>query len=440
MFSWAPKMILRPDLPDRLKTWIGRHELWNIDVNFRLWPLLAPLAKAYRKTLAQQVRLVTVVGSLGKTTTARAVAAGLGLPENPRIGLNASSFLARALLRIPPWSRRAVIEVGIARKGEMRRYTDLLLPDIAVVTSIASDHNRSLENLQVTRREKCEMVRALPPSGWAVLNGDDPNVLWMRGVTPAHVTTFGLGEANDVRASRVALDWPHGTKFRLHAAGTTRELRVRLVGQHMVYSILAAVTVGLLEGLNLDQLIPPLEALSPTVGRLQPVQLDNGAIVLRDELKSSLETVERALDLLQEIPARRRIVVLGDLMEPTGGVGEVYRAVGARVARAATQAIFFGRNTKQPYKTGALRGGMPREAVVNAGKSLRKALDAIPTDLGPGDVVLVKGRSSQHLARVSLALMGRDVRCEISDCFARTIRCDDCKMLERGWGNHREDR
>jgi hypothetical protein len=95
-------MIFRRDRRDRLRTWIGRHELWNIDVNFGLWPLFSPLAAIYRKTLARNMRIVTVVGPLGKTTTARAVAAGLDLPENPRGGLNASSFVARALLRIPP--------------------------------------------------------------------------------------------------------------------------------------------------------------------------------------------------------------------------------------------------------------------------------------------------------------------------------------------------
>jgi UDP-N-acetylmuramoyl-tripeptide--D-alanyl-D-alanine ligase len=276
------------------------------------------------------------------------------------------------------------------------------------------------------------MVRALPPHGLAVLNGDDPNVRWMAGRTQAAVRTFGFGAPNDVRATHVSLDWPHGTRFTLHA-GDCRDVCTRLLGRPGVYAILAAVTVALAEGFPLDKVLPPLEAVAPSSGRLEVVQLPNDVFLLRDDYKGPLETIDAALDVLAEIPAVRRIVVLGEVDEPFGSEGPIYRRLGERVAQVASRAILVGGSKSfQRYAAGATRAGLPREALVHAGRNVLGAVQALREDLRPGDVVLIKGRDSQRLARVALALLGATVRCELTACHANAI-CDRCPMLKRGW-------
>jgi len=422
------------DIPDVLRTPPGREHFRN-GFYYRAWPLLRSLATMHRATFARRTKVVAVVGSLGKTTTTRTVRAVLEGDFSFLTPKNAYNFLAISLLKTRPRDPYAVLEVGIARQGEMAGYARMIRPDIAVVTSIASEHNRSLGTLETTREEKAEMVRVLPPSGVAVLNGDDPRVLWMAGQTKARVLTFGLGADNDVRAEGVELDWPHGTRFTLHAAGRTRPIRIRLIGQHMVYPALAAVAVALVEGRELDSAISALEQVPPTPMRLQPVLLTSRAYLLRDEFKSPLETVHAALDVLAQIPARRRFVVLGEISEAQGDRGSLYRDIGARVAASATKAYFFSTQF-QRLSSGAHRAGMPRDALVNTHFDLRVAIDALLGDLGQGDVVLVKGRKSQRLERISLALSGRQVRCRVKQCDALT-QCDDCAMLERGWEGRR---
>jgi UDP-N-acetylmuramoyl-tripeptide--D-alanyl-D-alanine ligase len=415
-----------------LKTPLGRRRLL-VAVSDRSWPTLLRLATLYRRTLVRNTRVVAVVGSFGKSTTMRAVTVALARKLHPRADLNAKSELAQAVLRIRPADRHAVIEVGICKPGQMATYARLVQPNITVVTSIGSEHNRSLKTLEATRSEKAEMVRVLPRSGLAVLNGDDPNVLWMQSQTSAAVITFGFGISNDVRASDVTVDWPAGSRFTLHAAGKTRTLRTRLIGRHMVYPILAAVAVTLAEGFTLDQVITRLESLSPTPGRMELMRLKNGAILFRDDLKSGLETIDVALDTLAEIPARRRIVVLGEVSEPPGSQGPIYRRLGERVAQIASRVIFVGeKGTWRPFASGAKGTGLPPERLIKAGNNVRKAIEAVDANLGPEDVVLVKGRDTQRLERVSLALTGRTVRCDISFCNAEVF-CRDCPMLERGW-------
>jgi UDP-N-acetylmuramyl pentapeptide synthase len=375
-------------------------------------------------------RFVAVIGSLGKTTTARAVHAALHASHQYRVGPSQWTGLAYRVLCTPPGSRHKVLEVGVDGFGQMRRSAALLRPDIAVVTSIAGEHNRSFRTLAVTRHEKSAMVAALPSDGVAVLNGDDPNVMWMAGRTRARVITCGFGRDNTVRAEGVSLCWPHGTSFRLVAAGKSRHVRVRLIGVHMARCVLAAVATALAEGISLEECLPRLEQLEPTVGRMQPVSLPGGAFILRDDYKSTLETMDAALDTLAQVEARRRIVVFGAVTEPPGSTGPIYRRLGSRVAGIASLAIFVGGSARR-YASGARRAGMPGNRIIRIEQGIREAVDALRNELREGDVALIKGRREQRLERITLSLTGRTVHCGLSVCRIGGLQCEDCPRLER---------
>ena len=423
------------DLPEMLRTPAGRMHVRQ-GVAYRSWPLLSRLARLYRQTVVHKTRVIAVAGSFGKSTTTRAIAAALGVPEHGSMLSNAWSWIVLALLRIRPGQRHAVIEVGISKPGQMKKYARTVGPDVTVITAIGSEHHRSLGTLEVTRAEKSWMLQVLPASGAAVLNGDDPNVMWMKEKTRARVVTFGFGAECDVRADGVRLDWPRGTLFRLTAFGEVRDVAVRLLGRHMVYPILAAIAVSHLEGYALDPTLARLRELVPTPGRMDPVLLPNGVTVLRDDFKSTLETVHTALDVLAQIPASRRVVLLGSVSEPPGPQRPIYQALGERVAGIASHLVLFN-NEFEPCWSGARRGGMARTAVTNAGRSARDAAEALSRILHPGDVLLIKGRGPEKLDRVRLILEGRPVACNIRYCSLRTLECEQCPMLERGWEGRR---
>jgi UDP-N-acetylmuramoyl-tripeptide--D-alanyl-D-alanine ligase len=413
-----------------LRTPVGRTKFF-LGVGFKLWPVLSYLTMLYRRIFIPQKRVIAVVGSFGKSTTMRAINAATGSFSTDNQFLNSYSMVALNLIVSGLKGRHAVIEVGIDGKGQMARYAWMLRPDIAVVTSIGSEHNRSLKSLEVTREEKSLMARALTESGTAVLNGDDPNVLWMVPRIKARVVKFGMAETNDVRASDIQLDWPRGTTFRLHANGKIHDMKTRLIGKNGVYAILAAVAVALSEGFSIESILSRIQAVSPTPGRLEPVVLENGVILLRDDFKSSLETIDAALDILEEIPAERKIVIMGEVSEPPGSQGPIYGKIGERIGRIASKAILIGGNY-QRYATGAIRGGLQKSSLIKAGRDVLYVAELIKNELKPGDVVLVKGRTDQRLERISLFITGRKVICNIYSCKA-AIRCDTCPMLGKGW-------
>jgi UDP-N-acetylmuramoyl-tripeptide--D-alanyl-D-alanine ligase len=374
---------------------------------FNRWmrPGLSWIVGRYRRTVLRSTRVVAVVGSFGKTTATRATLVALGMPCRDR-GRNTWQSIARGLLGTWPGQRRAVLEVAVQGPGEMGPLARMVGADIAVVMSIGSDHHRKFKTLEVTRHEKAEMVRELPATGLAVLNGDDPNVRWMAGETRARVVTFGFGEANDVRAAGVAIESAQRTRFTLHTPAATKIVRTRLLGTPMVYSVLAAVAVGLHEGLPLDEMLGRLAELAPANARLQPVTLPGGAVLLRDDAKAGEETVDAALDVLEAIPARRRMVVFGGLDEPGPSHRTRYRRIGKRIGGMAARAIVidFGESVRS-LRAGLKNGGLPADAV----HVVRDASQASAwlSDLGEGDVVLIKGRRAQRMKALVLALLER---------------------------------
>lgn len=413
-----------------VQTKSGRERL-RLGAFARLHHLIWHLAHAYRVMLIRKAHIVAVVGSFGKTTTTRAISAAL-LQDSQHSGWNSGIGLADAILRIRPRDQHAVIEVGIGGKGQMEGYAQLLRPDVTVVTSIGSEHLSSLGTLETTRAEKARMVSAIPTSGLVVLNGDDANVLWMKDLTSARVITYGFGEASQVRATDITANELSGVQFTLQLDGSASEIHTQLIGRHMVYPILAAVAVAYSEGFDLQRMIASLERLEPTYNRLQPIQLPGGAFLLLDAFKGALETIEVALDTLSELSARRRIVVLGDVEEPPGSQGPIYKALGKRVAEVSDQVVFVGGKTNfNRLKAGLSLGGLPRDALTNTRTdphAIAQALDTI--GLRQGDLVLIKGRSTQHLERVALILTGHNIACVARFC-PRRHECATCPLLQR---------
>jgi len=414
-----------------LRTPIGRSQVWS-GVLFRAWPLMSRLAGAWRRTALRHTRLVAVVGSYGKTTTTRAIAQVLDRPLSPRIELNDKSFMPLALLKTEPGARNAVIEVGIDHPGQMRRFAAVVRPTACVVTSVGSEHNRSLGSLEITRHEKAEMVRRLPPTGFVAANHDDENTLWMAAQSPARRLTFGFHTDSDFRALEPRLVWPHGTEFTLLHRGQAATVRTRLLGRHMVYPALAALAVAVELGIDLQAAIARLAGLPPTPGRMELIPIDNGVTIIGDYYKSGLETIYSALDFLEQVPAKRRIVVLGDVSEPPGSQGPIYRAVGARIAGVADIALFSALRG-QAYASGAAAAGMARAGIIQLPRDVLEVTARLRELLRAGDVVLIKARDTQRFDRIALALAGRRVRCNLDFCRAMPTRCGDCGMLERGW-------
>lgn len=396
----------------------------------RSYPLAARVVGFYRLTLLWRVRIAAVVGSFGKTTTTGALRAALGRRSRSAEYGNRDYYIARSLFSIRPWHTAGVVEVGVERPGEMARHARMVQPDLTIVTSIGSEHSRSFPDLAATRLEKSGMVSRTRLGGTVILNGDDPNVLWMKDLFPGPVITAGFEAHNRLRASDYRLEWPNGSVFQLHGAGQDGvEVRTGLLGRHHVQAVLGAVAAAIEMGVPLPEVLENLSRYGPRPMRLQPVPLPGGGHLLRDEFKSPWETIDAALDVLGDIPARRRWVVMGEVTEPPRPIGETYRRIGRRMAECAHEVLLISRNSHR-YRSGARQAGFNTDhwTIVNPDFPLQ-AVAALQDRIAPGDVVLIKGRAVQRLQRISLALLKRPVTCGRTYCNA-VLDCSRCPLLD----------
>jgi UDP-N-acetylmuramyl pentapeptide synthase len=195
-----------------------------------------------------------------------------------------------------------------------------------------------------------------------------------------------------------------------------------------MYSLLAALAVVAGEGHDVEKSIARLEKLRPLPGRFQPLAHSSGAWLLRDDFKSPLESVECALRFLAEVPAERRIALLGDVTEPPQKQGPLYKALGKLAGSVCDRVLLIG-HAEEYYRPGLYEAGHSLETVHRCHRDIQQAILLLRQQLRAGDVVLIKGRHDQRLGRIALALCDGPVQCSIPWCRATNLECEDCWML-----------
>lgn len=349
--------------------------------------------------------VLAVTGSVGKTSTVRALATlldGSTPTFRTRRSFNSLLGLPVALADLAPHQRAAVLEFGIDRFGEMERLLALFPPQIAVVTTIGATHLQFFSSPAAVATEKGLLVATLPAQGCAVLNADDPLVAAMAQRTLARVITFGVeAKGPDLRASDLILSLD-GTSFSVSWQGRQQRVRVGLLGTPGVYVALAALSAALATGMDFENACARLPLVLPVPGRLRPLPALAGATLLDDSYNASPPALAAALTALAALPARRRVAVLGDMHE-LGRAAESLHFQAGWLATTIDLLVTCGDLAAQ-IAAGALAAGLPA-ARVAVTHTAAEALAAARQELGPGDLLLVKGSATARMERVAAGLL-----------------------------------
>jgi UDP-N-acetylmuramoyl-tripeptide--D-alanyl-D-alanine ligase len=275
------------------------------------------------------------------------------------------------------------------------------------VTTIAAVHTEFLGSLEGVREEKAGLVRALTPTGVAVLNADDARVAGMARDTQARVVTYGRAGSAHVRAVGEVTDDEDGLRFTLEAGGERQAVTLALAGRHNVTNALAAAAAGVALGFPLAEIAAGLGGARAVAGRC--VWRQAGEItILDDTYNASPVSVRAALDTVSAHRRGRRVViVLGDMLELGNISDEAHREVGRLVAALpAHELIGLGRATQVAVEA-AREGGMTEARHFT---TFEDTVAHLLKRLAPGDLVLVKGSRGMRMERVVDALVARLAR------------------------------
>ena len=353
-------------------------------------------------------RVVGITGSTGKTmakeTVADVLSRGFRVLRNEG-NLNSESGLPMTLLNLDASHEVAVLEMSMYTVGEIARLAEIARPEVGVVLAVHPTHLERAGSIERIAQAKSELPAALPPSGLAVLNADDPRVAAMREVTAAEVCTFGLASDADVRASDVTSHGVEGTEFTLLAPWGERRVRSGMPGRHLVPHALAAAAVAQRFGLPLEEVATALAAGSRASHRMAILETASGATLVDDTYNASPVSVRAALQFLAETPVaagRRRLAVLGDMLELGPDEERLHREIGAAAAAHLDALLAVGPRARW-MANGATSAGLGR--VLTADDADQAAL-VLERDLAPrvGDLLLVKGSRGVELDRLVEAI------------------------------------
>lgn len=264
--------------------------------------------------------VIGITGSVGKTSVkdlARAaVGAGRSVHASER-SFNNELGVPLTLLNAPDGTDVLIVEMGARGIGHIAELCEIAQPDVGIVTYVGAVHTSEFGTVEAVARAKAELIEALPSSGHAILNADNPWVLAMRDRSPAPVVTYG--DEGDFSASDVSIDAALRPRFRVVAAertppeGLPVELEVH--GLHQVANALAALAAADAVGVDLAVAIAGLASAALSPWRMELASTPAGGVVINDAYNANAISTEAALRSLVAIEADRHVAVLGLMAE-----------------------------------------------------------------------------------------------------------------------------
>ena len=353
---------------------------------------LGMIATHHRKRLGCQT--IAVTGSNGKTTVKEMIAALLPQPAFATPGnLNNHLGVALSLLKLTPYHRYAVFELGANHRGEIAHTVSMVKPSVTLINNVAPAHLQGFGSLEGVIEAKGEIHRGLLPDGVAVINADDPSASrWDHHLTDKRVVHFSIKTPRDVYARDVQLHGATGSSFTVVMPEGEVGVHLQVPGLHNVSNAVAAMTCVRALGISVLDSADVLAAFTGVAGRLMFRRGRAKAHIIDDTYNANLRSVLAALDVLAAQPGQR-ILVLGDM----GELGE----------HAAAHHTEIGHAAQEKGIDRVLTCGTHSEATAHAfggrGKhypSHDALVMALLTALDANTTVLVKGSRSSAMERV----------------------------------------
>jgi UDP-N-acetylmuramoyl-tripeptide--D-alanyl-D-alanine ligase len=363
---------------------------------------LQKLAAGYRRGFAVPVAAVT--GSCGKTTTKELAATILEGQTNALVtpgNRNNQIGLPLTLLALRPEHRACLVELGVNRPGEMDLLTGICAPTLGLITNVGPAHLAGLGSREGVAAEKGRLFAALGAAGTAAVNADDPYVVREARdhIGPKVSYTTGSGPA-DVAVTA------QGDDVVLRIGTETRVLRLFSNAPHQCQNAAAAACLTHLLGCGIEAVAAGLAAFAPRPMRGRTLQTPTGARVIDDTYNANPLSVRAAVEALMATPAAgRRIAVIGDMLELGERAAALHRDTGSAIAALGPDRLVCVGDFADPLREGAARLADVRTSPEPL------AAAAHLEDLGPGDVVLVKGSRGLAMERlVALLTNGVEAR------------------------------
>jgi UDP-N-acetylmuramyl pentapeptide synthase len=398
--------------------------------------------------------VIAITGNVGKTSAREATYAVLKHRFSVRTGIfnyNNEIGVPLTILNLPHYSKNIfgwiagfvralkniiifdktypkflLLEMGADRPGDIAYLASLTSPFIGVITAIGEIpvHVEFFSGPKALADEKSNLIKVLPFNGYAIVNADDEALLDAGEKTAAHFLTFGFDEHASGRISNLELtsaydsslqrEVPNGIRFTFSHEGIEFPLALTgAFGKPQAYAAAVAAMIGLKLHMQPLEIQKALEWYIPSPGRLRLIRSIKNSFVLDDTYNSSPAALHAALETLRDLPGKRKIAVIGDMLELGDYSEAAHRIAGDQAAECADLLITVGPRAK--FIAEEAKGGLENKKALNADQvfSFDTALEAgraLDPLIQPGDLILVKGSQGMRMERVVEEVMAEPMK------------------------------
>ncbi|MCA9371919.1 UDP-N-acetylmuramoyl-tripeptide--D-alanyl-D-alanine ligase [Candidatus Woesebacteria bacterium] len=371
------------------------------------------------------VNQIAITGSQGKTHATYILyelLKQLGNTLRTDINLDTLYNVPITAMKVLPWTKFVIWELGIDKIGEMNVHLEIVKPEVSIMTGISSVHTdeQHLKSLANVIKEKRRIIEVLPKKGHAILNFDDQNVRAMRSHTLAQVLSYGTDKKYDFSFDKKSIKLTiEGTTGTMNLKGTTITISTPLLGAYHFYNLLAGYAAFSLfirkkNGIWLFQEV--VKDLKPLRGRMSIEKGPMNTILLNDSLRANPASTEAGLETLDKIDYKkgRKIAVIGEMGELANAKKD-HAETGNVIARLTLDYLVCIGPLRKNTIERLWAMGYPKENIFYA-SDVFQAADILKNLLKPGDLWYLKGSLLRNYKRIVHLLNGEEVCCREVVC------------------------
>lgn len=353
----------------------------------------------YKRSL-YNIPVIAITGSVGKTSTKDMVASIVSTKYKTlktEGNFNNHIGVPLTILRLKD-EEAMVVEMGMSNLGEISLLTKIAKPTIAVITNVGTAHIGNLGSRENILKAKLEILEGLDKNGCLIINNDNDMLhMWNEKNKQYNVIDFGISNKSYAMAKEINLDG-ECSNYKLSIENNNYDVNVPIGGEPFVYNSLCAVCVGKTLNISIENIISGIKNFKLTKNRMEIIKVNNITII-NDCYNANFDSMKAGIENLAKMNAKRKIAILGDMLELGGYSEKLHKAVGKEVAKNNINELIVVGNESKNIAKEAKDCGMKEKNIHEFDKN-NDVIKFIISNKEEDDCILIKASNGMHFIEI----------------------------------------